>query len=121
MSGIVGIVNLDGATVNRQLLQQLTAFMTYRGVDAQQVWYSGCVGFGNALLKTTTESQQEHQPTDSQTLTGTTVGPHLNLHVSFQDGHTMAPPPPTQETSIPATPPSMTVQCPIDPSWIHGD
>ncbi len=62
MSGIVGIVNLDGTTVNRQILQHLTEFITYRGVDAQQVWHSGCVGFGNTLLRTTTESTKEHQP-----------------------------------------------------------
>ena len=62
MSGIVGIVNLDGAPVDRELLQRLTDFMGYRGPDAQQVWVDNRVGFGHTMLRTTIESQSEEQP-----------------------------------------------------------
>ena len=62
MSGIVGIVNLDGAPADRELLQRLTDFMVYRGPDAQQVWVDNRVGFGHTLLRTTIESQSEEQP-----------------------------------------------------------
>ena len=38
MSGIVGIVHFDGALVDRQLLGRMTAFMAFRGPDAQEIW-----------------------------------------------------------------------------------
>jgi asparagine synthase (glutamine-hydrolysing) len=62
VSGIVGILNLDGAPVDHELLSALTSFMTFRGPDAQQIWLDGSVGFGHALLKTTEESEPETQP-----------------------------------------------------------
>src|SRR5438874_13616747 len=62
MSGIVGIINLDGAPVDRLLLEQMTEYMAFRGPDAQQIWIDGHVGFGHALLRTTHESLHEQQP-----------------------------------------------------------
>lgn len=62
MSGIIGIVNLDGAPLNRRLLTRMTEFLGFRGPDAQHVWIDGAVGFGHALLKTTDESENERQP-----------------------------------------------------------
>ncbi len=62
MSGIVGIVNLDGAPVEPRLLQRMTASLAFRGPDAQATWIEGCVGFGHTLLKTTFESEHERQP-----------------------------------------------------------
>ena len=62
MSGIVGIVNLDGTPIDRQLLQQMTDFMSYRGPDGQKIWVDGNVGFGHAMLRTTTQSLTEEQP-----------------------------------------------------------
>ncbi|HTC63020.1 MAG TPA: asparagine synthase-related protein [Candidatus Saccharimonadales bacterium] len=62
MSGIVGILNLDGAPVDRSLLQNLTSFLKPRGPDAQQIWMDGPVGFGHSLFKTTDESEHESQP-----------------------------------------------------------
>src|SRR5437867_2448525 len=62
MSGIVGIVNFDGATVDRALLRRMTDFMTFRGPDEQRIWVDGNVGFGHTLLRTTFESEHEHQP-----------------------------------------------------------
>jgi asparagine synthase (glutamine-hydrolysing) len=62
MSGIVGIVHFDGAPVDRRLLAQMTGSMAFRGPDAQEVWIDRNVGFGHTLLKTTEESEHEHQP-----------------------------------------------------------
>ena len=62
MSGIVGIIHLDGAPIEAELLQNLTNFMSDRGIDAQTIWHSGAVGLGNALLRTTLESREENQP-----------------------------------------------------------
>ena len=62
MSGIVGIVNLDGALVDRRLLAQMTNFMTNRGPDAQQIHIDGPVGLGHTMLRTTLEANSESQP-----------------------------------------------------------
>jgi asparagine synthase (glutamine-hydrolysing) len=62
MSGIVGIVHLDGAPVDRQLLGRMTAFMAFRGPDAQEIWIDGNAGLGHTLLKTTVEAEHERQP-----------------------------------------------------------
>ncbi len=68
MSGIIGLVNLDGAPIEPFLLQRLTNFMAYRGPDAQNMWREGAVGLGHALLRTTdvtdaiNEAQAKQQP-----------------------------------------------------------
>src|SRR5579872_4894358 len=62
MSGIVGIVQLDESPVEHRTLQALTDSLAFRGPDAQQIWVDGPVGFGHTLLKTTAESETEHQP-----------------------------------------------------------
>jgi asparagine synthase (glutamine-hydrolysing) len=62
MSGIVGIINLDGAPVDRPLLQQMTDFIAFRGPDAQAIWSNGPVGFGHTMLRTWEGSIRESQP-----------------------------------------------------------
>ena len=62
MSGIVGLLNLDGAPIDRSLLERMTEFMTFRGPDEQQVWLEEAVGFGHTMLRTTWEAEYEHQP-----------------------------------------------------------
>lgn len=62
MSGIVGLLNLDGAPIDRALLERMTEYMTVRGPDAQQVWSEDAVGFGQTMLRTTWEAEYEHQP-----------------------------------------------------------
>jgi len=62
MSGIVGIINTDGAPVDRDLLWRMTRFLSYRGPDTLQIWTDGHVGFGHAMLRTTDEQINEHQP-----------------------------------------------------------
>jgi asparagine synthase (glutamine-hydrolysing) len=62
MSGIVGIVQLDGAPVERALLQRMTDFMAFRGPHAQAIWNDGAVGLGHTLLRATFEHAREQQP-----------------------------------------------------------
>ncbi len=62
MSGICGIVHLDGASVERELLQGMTESMAFRGPDAQAVWVEGPAGLGHTMLRTTFEAQHEQQP-----------------------------------------------------------
>ena len=63
MSGIVGLINLDLAPVDADLLRRLTDFMSYRGPDAQEVWIDHHIGLGHTLLRTTFEAESEKQPT----------------------------------------------------------
>lgn len=53
MSGIAGIVNFDGAPIDRDLLTRMTKFMSFRGPDGVEIRAQDNVGFGNALLRTT--------------------------------------------------------------------
>ena len=62
MSGIVGIVNFDGAPVNRDVLKRLTESMMFRGPDAQEILIEGNAGFGHTMLRTTREAETEKQP-----------------------------------------------------------
>lgn len=62
MSGFVGILNLDGAPVDRTLLERLTRFLIFRGPDAQGVWSDGPLGFGHTLLQIPTGISLERQP-----------------------------------------------------------
>ena len=62
MSGIVGIINLDGTPVDRALLMRMTEFMSFRGPDAQEIWIDGNVGFGHTMLRTTFEAETEKHP-----------------------------------------------------------
>jgi len=62
MSGIVGMLTLDGAPVDTALLKQMTDRMGFRGPDAQATWAAGSVGLGHALLRTTFESAHEQGP-----------------------------------------------------------
>jgi asparagine synthase (glutamine-hydrolysing) len=62
LSGIVGVINTDGAPVDRRLLARMTEFMAFRGPDGRKVWADGHAGFGHAMLRTTRESEGETQP-----------------------------------------------------------
>lgn len=62
MSGIVGIVNLDGAPIERGMLLRMTQSMTCRGPDAQQIWIDHHVGLGHTMFHTTSDSWREKQP-----------------------------------------------------------
>lgn len=62
MSGFAGIVNFDGAPVDRALLERLTSHLAFRGPDAQGIWCEGGVGLGHTLLRATREAASEVQP-----------------------------------------------------------
>jgi asparagine synthase (glutamine-hydrolysing) len=62
MSGIVGILNLNGAPIDRGPLERLTNALLFRGPDAQRIWCRGPIGFGHTLLRSTAESTDEQQP-----------------------------------------------------------
>ncbi|MDE3135182.1 MAG: hypothetical protein KGL59_01290 [Acidobacteriota bacterium] len=62
MSGFAGIVNLDGAPVDRALVRRLGEFLHYRGPDGLGEWVEGNVGLVHTLFVTTRESRGERQP-----------------------------------------------------------
>lgn len=62
MSGIVGVFHWDGAPVDRSLLCSLVHTFADYAHDGQNVWVSGAVGLGHALLSVTNETRGERQP-----------------------------------------------------------
>jgi asparagine synthase (glutamine-hydrolysing) len=62
MSGIAGIVNLDGAPADVAQLERLAAALAFRGPDAADVWSKGPAGLVHTLLRTAGESGGERQP-----------------------------------------------------------
>ena len=52
MCGIVGILELDGATSpSRQVLESMTAAIAHRGPDEHGIWVDGCVGLAARRLR----------------------------------------------------------------------
>ncbi|HST09979.1 MAG TPA: asparagine synthase-related protein [Terriglobales bacterium] len=62
MSGILGIWNLDGRPTNNEQVASLSAGLSSRAVDGQDVWTQGSVGFAYQYLRITPESVAERQP-----------------------------------------------------------
>ncbi len=62
MSGIVGVLYLDGRTVDMTVLRAMARAAAYRGPDGEGYWASGPVGLGHLRLCTTPESFLEVQP-----------------------------------------------------------
>jgi asparagine synthase (glutamine-hydrolysing) len=62
LSGFVGVLNLDGAPVDRAPLECMTRDLAFRGPDAQEVWGQGPVGLGHALLQMASGTALEKQP-----------------------------------------------------------
>ncbi|MDQ3280045.1 MAG: asparagine synthase-related protein [Acidobacteriota bacterium] len=60
MSGIAGIVRLDGAPASG--VERLAAAIAHRGTDASGSWSEGPVALAHAMLHTTAESRAEPQP-----------------------------------------------------------
>ncbi|WP_298470079.1 asparagine synthase-related protein [uncultured Erythrobacter sp.] len=68
MSGICGIVALNGKPVGEAELGGMVAALEQRGPDRSNAWLSGSTAFGHTLLATTPEALTEtlpltHQPT----------------------------------------------------------
>jgi asparagine synthase (glutamine-hydrolysing) len=64
LSGFVCIMHGDGPPIDRELLQSLTDFLSFRGPEACGIWSDGPLGMGHTLLRTTHESKNERQPAD---------------------------------------------------------
>ena len=62
MSGIVGIINANGAPVDRPLLDRMTRFMSYRGPDDRGTWADGSVGLGHTMLLTSPAQPRTPEP-----------------------------------------------------------
>ena len=62
MSGIVAIVNLDGAPLDAALLGRLTDSLSFRGPDRRSVRVIGNAGLGHTLLRVDDESPLDDQP-----------------------------------------------------------
>src|SRR5512145_1109164 len=62
MSGIAGIVNLDGAPIDRELLSCMADYLSFRGPDAQEIWIDANVGFVHTMLRATSRAETEKQP-----------------------------------------------------------
>lgn len=62
MSGIAGLLHLDGTPVATEQLARMTDALAHRGLDGRGLWVDGAVGFGHRLLHTTPESLHETQP-----------------------------------------------------------
>jgi asparagine synthase (glutamine-hydrolysing) len=50
MSGIVGLINLNGAAIDRGLLLRMTEYLAFRGPDGQRLQLAHNIGFGYAFL-----------------------------------------------------------------------
>lgn len=62
MSGIVGVLYLDGKPVIPDIIEGMLARIAHRGPDGRGIWCNGSVGLGQCMLWTTTESVHERQP-----------------------------------------------------------
>ncbi len=62
MSGLAGILRLDGAPVDPGALDAMVATMPHRAVDGRASWIDGPVGLAHLQLRTTAEAAHEHQP-----------------------------------------------------------
>ncbi len=62
MCGIAGIINFDGAPVERKLLQRMTDIIAHRGPDDHGFHVDGAVGLGHRRLSIIDLSENGHQP-----------------------------------------------------------
>ena len=62
MSGICGLINLDGKPVAEKQLRSMTAMLEKRGPERTDIWRDGSAGLGHTLLATTPELKFERQP-----------------------------------------------------------
>jgi asparagine synthase (glutamine-hydrolysing) len=62
MSGIAGILHLDGAPVEPARIQRMNDALAGRGPDAQGRWTGKSIGLGHRAFWTTPEATSESQP-----------------------------------------------------------
>lgn len=62
MSGIAGIMRLDGQPVDLGLIDKMTNAIRHRGPDGTHHWVRGSVALGHCVLRDSIESYDESQP-----------------------------------------------------------
>lgn len=62
MSGIFGLIHLDGAPVTAEDLQPMRVEMAHWGPDGVRTWTGGCAGLGQCVLFNTPEALGERLP-----------------------------------------------------------
>jgi asparagine synthase (glutamine-hydrolysing) len=62
VSGIFGILHLDGRPADPSVLQRMSARLAHRGPDGAAIWNHEATGLGHRMLHTTPESLRERQP-----------------------------------------------------------
>lgn len=62
MSGIAGIIRLDGGPIEPGLLEGMTASLAHRGPDGIGHWHGEGAALGQCMMRTTPESGEEAQP-----------------------------------------------------------
>jgi asparagine synthase (glutamine-hydrolysing) len=62
MSGIAGVIHMDGRPADLHVAQAMTAAMHYRGPDGVAHWSGGPAAMGHCMLATTAESLGEKLP-----------------------------------------------------------
>lgn len=62
MCGINGIVNLNGAAVDANLIQRLNRVIAHRGPDDNGIWIEGSIGLGHQRLSIIDLSEKGKQP-----------------------------------------------------------
>jgi asparagine synthase (glutamine-hydrolysing) len=62
MSGISGIYNINGSSVDKSLLERMTKAIAHRGPDGEGLFFSGSVGLGHRRLAIIDLSEAGHQP-----------------------------------------------------------
>lgn len=67
MSGLAGILRLDGHAADQGLLEAMTGRLGHRGPDGLGHWMSGPVALGHLMLRTTPESLEDKQPLTNET------------------------------------------------------
>lgn len=66
MCGIVGIVNIDGRNVDKNLLLKMTASLKHRGPDGHGVYIAKNIGLGHTRLKIIDLSEKGNQPISNE-------------------------------------------------------
>lgn len=62
MSGIAGLIHLDGRPADGAIPRSMAQSLVHRGPDASEIHVDGPVGFAHCLLRTTPESLHESLP-----------------------------------------------------------
>ena len=65
MSGIFGLIHLDGSPVPFESLQSMRSAMAFWGPDGGHIWHDGSAGLGSLVLFNTPQALRERVPIES--------------------------------------------------------